>query len=70
MANFFNSPAGSWLKAAIVAILSGVLIKLQEGADLWNAASLKELLTIAAVSVIPVIINYLNPQDTRYGKGN
>jgi hypothetical protein len=70
MSKFFNSPAGSWLKAAIVAILSGILIKLQEGTDIWTIASLKELATIASVSVIPVIINYLNPQDTRYGKGN
>lgn len=70
MAKFLNSPAGSWLKAAIVAILSGVLIKLQEGTDIWTVASIKELATIATVSVIPVIINYLNPQDTRYGKGN
>ncbi len=70
MAKFFNSPAGSWLKAAIVAVLSGILIKLQEGTDIWTVASLKELATIATVSVIPVIINYLNPQDTRYGKSN
>jgi hypothetical protein len=68
MGKFFNSPAGSWVKAALVAVLSGILIKIQEGVDIWQVSSLKELGTIAVVAVIPVVINYLNPQDTRYGK--
>jgi hypothetical protein len=70
MSKFLNSPAGSWLKAAIVAVLSAVLVKIQEGHDIWSANTWKELATIAVVSVIPVVINIMNPQDTRYGKGS
>jgi hypothetical protein len=32
------------------------------------SVSLKECLSAGAISILPIIINYLNPHDTRYGK--
>lgn len=67
MKNFLNTIAGSWLKVFAVA----VLIKFSDlGADLFalNLETLKHLLQAGFVATIPVIINYLNPNDTRYGK--
>jgi len=34
----------------------------------WNLEMLESLLTVGVVSMIPIIINWLNPADERYGK--
>lgn len=68
MGKFLNSPLGSWLKV----FLTAVLIKfLDKGADIFalDLESIKDLVQAGMVGVLPVIINILNPQDTRYGKG-
>lgn len=67
MLKFLNSPTGSWFKAALVAILSSIASKLRAGVNIFSKDNLNELLIIAILSIIPVIINYLNPEDTRYG---
>jgi hypothetical protein len=66
MKRFLNSIAGSWLKVFIVA----VLVKFMDmGGDLFalNIETLKHLFQAGVVAIIPVIINYLNPLDKRYG---
>jgi hypothetical protein len=65
---FLNTIAGSWLKIFFVAIL----IKFMDmGADIFalNLDSLKAFVQAGVVACIPVIINFLNPHDTRYGAG-
>ena len=63
---FLNTIWGSWLKVFAVA----VLVKFSDlGGNIFalDAESLKHLVNAGVISLIPVIINFLNPQDTRYG---
>ena len=65
-----NTIYASWIKVLISAILGAYLIELQNGVNLfsWNLEMVESLLTVGVVSMIPIIINWLNPSDTRYGK--
>ena len=60
---FLNSIYGSWLKIFLSAILTMVIAK----GDIYMV-TLKECISAGIISVLPIIINYLNPHDTRYGK--
>lgn len=60
---FLNSIYGSWLKIFLSAILTMVIAK----GDIY-LVTLKECISAGIISVLPIIINYLNPHDTRYGK--
>lgn len=64
-----NTIYASWLKVFIAAVLGAYLIELQNGTNLfsWNLDMVESLLTVGVVSLLPIIINYLNPHDTRYG---
>lgn len=62
MMKFFNSMLGSWLKVVITAILTMAMAK----GDIF-AITLKECLSASAISIMPIIINFLNPNDPRYG---
>jgi hypothetical protein len=53
---------GSWLKVVITAILTMAMAK----GDIF-AITLKECLSAGAISIMPIIINFLNPNDKRYG---
>lgn len=67
MQKFLNTMGGSWLKVFLVAVLVEWQLL---GADLWalNADTLKHLANAGAIALLPIIINYLNPSDPRYGK--
>ena len=55
-----TSPTASFLKIMVAAGLGAVAS--------WVApAQVHPLVVALAAAVIPVAINYLNPQDTRYG---
>ena len=60
---FLNSIYGSWLKIFLSAILTMVIAK----GDIY-LVTLKECISAGIISVLPIIINYLNPHDKRYGK--
>ena len=62
MMKFFNSMLGSWLKVVITAILTMAMAK----GDIFSI-TLKECLSAGAISIMPIIINFLNPNDKRYG---
>lgn len=67
MKNFLNTMAGSWLKVFAVA----VLVKFMDlGGDIFalNIDSLRHLVQAGVIAAIPVIINFLNPNDPRYGR--
>lgn len=69
MQKFLNSIIGSWLKVFAVAVLvEWQLI----GADLWalNVDTLKHLANAGLIALLPIVINYLNPSDPRYGNKN
>lgn len=65
---FLNTPLGSFLKVFVIAVLVQFM---NEGSDIFSLdkASIQGLINAGIVAVIPVIINALNPTDTRYGRG-
>ena len=60
---FLNSIWGSWLKVAITAILTMIITK----GNIYEI-TLAECISAAVISILPIVINYLNPNDPRYGK--
>jgi hypothetical protein len=70
--NFWaKSPVASWVKVFISAVLLQFMNGLIEGHPLfsWDKSMFEKLTTAGLVALIPVIINFLNPNDTRYGVG-
>ena len=68
--NKLNTIYASWLKVFASAVLGAYLIELQNGTNLfsWNLEMVESLLTVGVASTLPIIINWLNPSDTRYGR--
>lgn len=58
----------SWLNVFGAALLTALVVVLGDGSlsveDLWY------VLVAGVISVAPVIKNYLDPNDARYGKGS
>ena len=67
MKDFLNTPVGSWIKVFLSALLGFVLTNIMNGVDIFSM-DWKSLVAGALSSVLPVIINWLNPNDARYGK--
>ena len=59
---FLNSIFGSYVKVFISAILTMIIAK----GDIYQV-TLKESLSAGIIALLPVVINYLNPHDPRYG---
>jgi hypothetical protein len=59
---FLNSVYGSWLKLVITAILTMIISK----GNIYEV-TLEECISAAVISILPIIVNFLNPHDTRYG---
>lgn len=60
---FLNTIYGSWVKVFFSAVLTMVIAK----GDIY-LITLKECFSAGVISILPIIINYLNPNDKRYGK--
>lgn len=58
----------SWLNVFVASLITALIVVLGDGTvtveDLWY------VLVSAAVAVLPVIKNYFDPNDHRYGKGS
>ena len=67
MGNFLNSAFGSYIKSFLAVLLTLVLTQMSSGLSVLNL-DWGMVLNGAVVSVLPVLINILNPKDTRYGK--
>ena len=63
MMKFLNSIYGSWVKVFVSAVITMIIAK----GDIF-LISLKECISAGVISLLPIVINYLNPLDTRYGK--
>jgi hypothetical protein len=59
---FLNSIYGSWLKLVITAILTMIISK----GNIYEV-TLEECISAAVISILPIIVNFLNPHDPRYG---
>lgn len=57
----------SWLRVFLAAFISATLIDIADGG--LDSINWEAILIVGIVSVGPVIVNYLNPNDPRYGKG-
>jgi len=60
---FLNSIYGSYIKVFLSAILTMVIAK----GNIY-LITLEECISAGVISILPIIINYLNPNDNRYGK--
>jgi hypothetical protein len=58
-----DSPTGSFIKITLGAALGAALSWL-------TTSDIHPLIVAISAAVIPIIINTLNPQDTRYGKNH
>lgn len=66
---FLNTIMGSWVKMFISFALGQItIILLDKDQTLFSYESLKSIMIAGLVPVLPIIINYLNPNDPRYGK--
>jgi hypothetical protein len=59
---FLNSVYGSWLKIVLTAILTMIITK----GNIYEV-TLEECISAAVISILPIIVNWLNPHDSRYG---
>lgn len=59
----------SWIKVFVSTILALVLADLVSGAGTLNLTNVWTYVSAGAVAVLPLVINYLNPEYGRYGKG-
>jgi len=57
-----SSPLGSALKVGVAASLGWVVSN-------PNTLNMPPVIAVGLVTAIPVLINWLNPADGRYGKG-
>jgi len=57
-----NSPEGTMLKVAAGAGLGALL-------DWMLTSEVNPIVVVITAAMVPVIVNYLNPQDARYGTG-
>lgn len=60
---FLNSIWGSWLKVALTGVLTMIIAK----GNIYEIA-MQDIISAAVIAILPIIVNYLNPHDTRYGK--
>jgi len=63
MMKFFNTIYGSWVKVFLSAVLTMIIAK----GNIY-LITLEECFSAGIISILPIVINYLNPNDNRYGK--
>jgi len=65
-----STPFGTFLKAFAATVLTQYLIELQQGHQLFtmDKVMIGKLITAGLISNLPVIINWLNPHYSGYGK--
>jgi len=68
MTTNFKAILKSWTNVFVAAVITAVIVSIGDGQltanDLWY------VLIAGAVAVLPVIKNYFDSQDPRYGKGS
>jgi hypothetical protein len=63
MMKFLNSVYGSWIKVFLSSVLTMIIAK----GNIY-LVTLEECISAGVISILPIVINYINPNDTRYGK--
>jgi len=67
---FFNSMTGSYVKIFLSGIVVLISTDIAKGVDIFHfdIPRLKEILIAGLIPVLPILLNYLNKADNRYGK--
>lgn len=66
---FLNTPWGSFFKVFLSAVLGQYMIVLTDpNQTLFCWQTLQNIGVVGATAVVPIIINYLNSADPRYGR--
>jgi len=71
MKNLLSSPLGTFIKSFLSIVLAMWVAELSNGHDLFSfdIVMAKKLIVAGIIPNIHVLINWLNPQYTQYGKG-
>ena len=66
---FLNTVIGSWMKVFLTAVMIQMMNNLREGMTIasWNRDTFWDFTSAGLFALLPVIINFFNPNDTRYG---
>jgi len=65
MGKFLASPVGGWLRVWAATALTALLVDLKSESVLdWTGYAIA-----GVVAALPLAIAYLNPADTRFGRG-
>jgi hypothetical protein len=67
MKNLLTTPLGSILKVGLSTILTALYVQYQDGTLCFEIKCLQTLAGAAIFAMLPMIINYLNPNYTGYG---
>jgi hypothetical protein len=67
MSNQALNVAWSWLRVFLAAFLTATLVDIADGG--LDSINWKAILIAGIVAVGPVIVNWLNAGDPRYGRG-
>lgn len=68
---FLKNPLGSWLRVFVSVVLGLWLADLTNVKYLhWDPSEWLAWLAAGAIAVLPVIIAWVNPRDTRFGAGS
>lgn len=64
---FLNTAFGSYLKVFVTVLLT-TFLAMNKGIFDLDTESIKMLVSAAFMSLIPIVLNALNPNDPRYGR--
>lgn len=67
MNKFLSTPLGSFVKVFLLGVLLQASNEMQQGKTIYQMDYMM-LLNAGVGALIIVLINFLNPTDTRYGK--
>ena len=68
ISKFFTTPLGSFVKHFLTAFLTVLIAENQKGIVCFDSQCLKSALIAATFAILPVILNWLNPNYKNYGE--
>lgn len=70
ISKFLTTPLGTFFKAFIVAMLSLIMARQKDGTLCFDKNCIIDILISSTFAIIPVVINWINPNYTQYGEGS